>query len=185
MSTLYHEDFESYANSAVVPALTTLGGSGLLVRDSSFATPVQGTKAYGSADADSAYCNTVAAQADCVLRISQRLVAGTNCIGHVLRANVASADFHYWFLHEYDGANLRGTTYMRAGRLITSASSTYNVPASVGDIIHTANRCVGTTLEFRVWVNSAAKPASPTVTLTDSTFSSGRFGLRRFGTYGV
>lgn len=184
MTRLYNEDLESYDHVDTLAEFTPVGtGSAFIVLDATISPPAwlaaRGTKSYGAADSrDANYWNGDTALTNQAIRTATVLKAGAY-LGHSLRIQLGGADRCYLCYFDLSAGNLRATIDKRDSSSVAETSSSYSIPAVAGDIVHMESRAVGTAIECRVWVNSAARPSTPTVSITDGTWTVGAIGLRR------
>lgn len=190
MTVLYSRDFESDSHLATLAAFTTSTGANWIVLGSSYAPSpaARGTNRYGSADnGDLNYYNGNTSLGNQAIRTASKIVSG-NYVAHVLRMNTTTRG-RYHIYPEWNGTHLRVNIVEHDGSsTIQTVSSSYDVAYAAGDVLHMESSAVGTTIETRIWVNSASRPSSPTATLTDATYATGAVGLLRVlgsGTYGT
>lgn len=188
MALPYSNDFEGGTHLGTSADFTNIGGSNFLILDEvSFSPPnaPQGTKSYCCADAgDRNYYNGMTSTGDQQITTSSYLITG-HCLGHILRSPTSSNDTHYFCYYEYSGGNLSGVIDVRANGLQSTTTRTYNIAASTGDTVYMESKAIGSTIELRVWVNSAGRPSTATQSISDSTYTTGVVGLRKIGASGT
>jgi chitodextrinase len=180
MTVLHSNNFEAEANGALT-GWATQGGVGLTVTtaNSVQGVPVQGTKHFGTnSDGDASRWESGGALTDQAVRFAQRWSSSAS-IGALLRAQTTLADRGVLMLAQESGGNLRGNILVRDNGTVSQAQSLYNVPVAAGDLVHLEARVVGNVFELRIWTNSNARPSSATISLTSTTWTSGRAALRQ------
>lgn len=188
MALLYSNTFQSVAHLGTVADFTTVVGPAWIVLDQDdfpAAPSSEGDRSYGSADTnDLIYCNAVSALGDQAILTSSILLASGAKVAHSVRMST-TLDESYQTYFELSGGNLRASIDKRASGSAGVTSSSYNVAATTGDVIHHETSVVGNVIEARIWVNGNSRPSSATVSLTDSTYATGRVGLKRVTGSGV
>lgn len=183
MTVLFNSDLESYTNGQSITGWALAQGSGMQATQTSIVSmaSVSGTMSYGrNSVSDTAVYTASGVLTDQAVRTDHMdLVSSTGpvFVGGVLRSN-SSATSAYRTYVETNGTSLRVTIAAYASGSTVLASSGYTFTCVGTDVVHFESKVVGSVLEARIWKNSAARPSTPTVTATDSTFASGYPGLR-------
>ena len=192
MTVLFQSDFEDTTGQGtlVVPngmAGWTYDTSSWLVFEASLVslTAVNGTRVCGrDSNLDRGYYTAGGLIGNQAVRSAAKFQshATPQVIGHLLR--YVSSSSYYFVYTETDGSSLRVKIVLYQGGSTTLATSSYVLACSVGDVIHHESKIVGTTIESRIWKNSESRPSTATVTVTDSTISTGYPGLIKIGVLG-
>lgn len=183
MTVLYSNDFEAETTSAALPNWETRGGVGLIVYagTTGSAVPISGTKHYGrNSNNDSSFWTGGWSLTDQAVRCAQSLMSNGSSIGIVLRA--AWTDQNYYCFFTFDGSNIWANIDIRNNGRVSLHTAASGVAGTAGDVVHTEARAVGTSIEYRVWVNSDARPSAATVSVTNGLYTSGAPGLRKYNT---
>ena len=190
MAVLFQSDFEDSSGTIVVPngaAGFTVDGQ-YLVFDASIVslTAVSGARIMASSDTPdrARYTASGSLTGQAVRHASKWQSHSTPHVsGHVLRYVDASS--YYYVYPQTDGSSLRLIAFRYEGGSTQIAVTSYVLPCSVGDVIHHESKMVGTTIESRIWKNSESRPSTATLSVTDSTYSSGYPGLVKIGAGGT
>lgn len=192
MTVLFQSDFEDTAGQGTVVVPTGMAGwaydtASWLVFEASLVslTAVNGTRVCGrDANLDTGYYTTSGAISNQAVRHAAKWQshATPQVIGHLLRRETPNK--FYFVYPETDGSSLRVKVVKFEGGSTEIATSSYVLVCSVGDVVHHESKIVGTTIESRIWKNSESRPSTATVSVTDSTISTGYPGLIKIGATG-
>lgn len=179
MTVLYSNDFDAAADGSLAE-WPTAHGAGFQVRANQ---AVRGAKAFSNSSIyDAAYWSGNTSLGNQCIRFAQLHATGVS-VAALLRAQ-ATRNLSYWCTVEDNGAGMLycSIRVYDFGSVSYDASSP-SIPVSVGDVIHFEARAIGSTVEVRAWVGSAARPSTPTLSKTTSYFSTGAVGVMRLGAF--
>lgn len=188
MTVLYTNNWDATPNG--LPADFTIAmGSGLYVVEASAAglVAVSGTKIVGrNSNNDAGYHTATGVIGNSAIRtdfcLNSLNPTTLQHVAHVLRGS-ATFSTSYWFQLISDGSTLGAmiTDYSNGSTTLTPL--VYGISASVGDVVHMESKAIGSVLECRVWVGSAARPTAPTCTVTNTSYATGYVGLIKIGPF--
>ncbi|MEY2688203.1 MAG: hypothetical protein RL375_2401, partial [Pseudomonadota bacterium] len=179
MTVLYSNDFESETAWAGLAAWPTTAGSGMGVRAE---LAVRGTKSFGNgSNGDMALWTGSAGLGNQCIRHAQLFQSGI-FMGAVLRGNVANQG--YWCGLSNSGGTLSCTLSVYDFGTVSSVNAPIAATVSAGQVVHFEAKAIGSAIEVRAWIGSDARPTSAIVSITDTRFSTGSVGVRRWGSFG-
>lgn len=187
MTVLYSNDFEA-ASTGDQSEWPMLAGNRLQVLGAlGPGTPARGTKGFGrNNDGDASYWNGNTSLTDTAIRSAQKLNTGMGShISHLHRASTVSSDAYIRFRVSLTSTTATAIIDVRNTGAVALATAAGSLSITAGDTLHMESSSVGTLHSFRIWKNSESRPASPSVTLTDATHSSGVAGLRKVGSFEI
>lgn len=181
MPPLYSNDIEGDIHLGVATGFTNVFSPIIVLDKTQFAPApvVQGNKSFGANDNGlAAYWNGDTELADQGIRTAEKIASLSQGMGHFLRSTPTLIK-GYRTSWESSGGNIRGSIVVYDGGTISTDSSGYTIPAGVGDVLHMESTVVGNTIELRLWINTGARPAAPTVSVTKTNYPTGCIGVRK------
>lgn len=195
MTVTYQSNFDALADGVISDFIDPNGSPFSVATGATGYLPTSGAKVYkASSVGDSCVYTPPGATSNQAIRFTQKigaLAAGDNqnSVGAILRSTTTTqVAYRLFILSNAGNTSLIARIAKYTSGQTTLATSGDLFTASTSDVIHLEASATGTTttvLELRVWKNSDARPASPTVTYTDTStpHQTGYAGVRKHGTF--
>lgn len=181
MTTLYTDNFDTDTAGSIATGWTGLTGTWQV----GTVNPSSGTQAFGDTAhvvGNLAQLTGLAARGDCVITCVQKLLStGVGTTYHIAFRTNSGWTSGYQFGLAFSGtlASLAFQFYRKTGGTYTklNESSATAKGFAANDMLNFEVNVVGTTFEFRVWKVGNARPTTPDMSVTDSTYTTGQVGL--------
>jgi chitodextrinase len=197
MTIYYNSDFESDTINTTPTGWETGLGAGMSVQTATAVglVAVSGTRIIGRTSVGDTVIYTAAGLiGNQGMRTDQKIpdmtAGGFRSAGHAPRNQGSATGFSYRVFLGTTGGTA-GSEMLTLQINVNDGSTIVLVPAfSLGfhpgptDVVHLESVFIGTTLDVRVWMNSSARPSSPTATTTNSLFPTGYPAIRNYGNNG-
>lgn len=191
MTKLYSSNFDADTDGSIPTGWATKAGAGYFVQPGTTGGNVliSGAKAYIAANpGDETLYTGTGALTDQGIRSAIRineLGANFRAASHIIRMNTSPGALSngYACVFTNPGGNSLSLTIQKVvgGTGSDLATAATGLTPTSTDVVHFETISVSNVIECRVWLNSATRPTSPTVTATDSTYPSGYIGMRHEG----